>query len=233
MDNIFERVIVEPFQRFFDILIQFLPNLFSAILIIAVGLAVAWAARHVFVRICRFLRVDEFAERAGVDKIFSKGGIHGKASDVIGRVVGWVVIFAFMMIALSSLNVLAIDRLFERFFLYLPNVFVAAFILVFGFMLGNFFGRAALITAVNAGLLTAGLIGKLVRFSIYVFSVSIALEQLGIGKETVVIAFALIVGGIVLALSLAFGLGGRDLAREYLEKRIRGSGEKGDDISHL
>jgi hypothetical protein len=62
-----------------------------------------------------------------------------------------------------------------------------------------------------------------------------ALEQLGIGRETIVIAFAIIFGGIVLAFALAFGLGGRDAAKEYLEKKIkgdRGEDEK-DEISHL
>lgn len=59
-----------------------------------------------------------------------------------------------------------------------------------------------------------------------------ALEQLGIGRETIIISFSIIFGGIVLALAIAFGLGGRDIAKEYIEKKIKGD-EKKDEISHL
>jgi hypothetical protein len=63
-------------------------------------------------------------------------------------------------------------------------------------------------------------------------SVTMALEQLGIGRETVLIAFSVIFGGIVLALAIAFGYGGREIAKEVIEKKIRGE-EKNDEISHL
>ncbi len=232
MENFFERVIVEPMERFFDILIQFLPNIFSAILILIIGFIVARTARLVLAKILRWLKADEFAGRTGMDKVLSRSGIKGNASDVIGRFIGWIVMVGFVMIALSSMNMLAIDSLFERFFLYLPNVFVAVFILIFGVLIGNFAGRAALIAAVNAGLKTSGLIGKFAKFTVYIFAISIALEQLAIGKETVVIAFSLLMGGVVLAFAIAFGLGGRDLAKEYLEKKIK-EDEEGDDIQHL
>ncbi len=116
--------------------------------------------------------------------------------------------------------------------LELPNVFVAALILLFGYLLGNFFGRAALIASVNAGIRFSGLIGKFVKFTVFILSATMALEQLGIGRETVIIAFAIIFGGIVLALAIAFGLGGRDIAKAYLEKKMKGE-EKKDEISHL
>jgi hypothetical protein len=63
-------------------------------------------------------------------------------------------------------------------------------------------------------------------------ALTMALEQLGIGKETIVIAFAVMFGGAVLALALAFGLGGKDIAKEYIEKKIKGE-EKKDNIEHL
>lgn len=103
---------------------------------------------------------------------------------------------------------------------------------LFGYLLSNFLSRDALIAAVNAGLKLSGLIGRFVELIIFLLAVTMALEQLDIGRGTIVIAFAIIFGGIVLALAIAFGLGGRDIAKEYLEKKIRGE-EKKDDISHL
>jgi hypothetical protein len=76
------------------------------------------------------------------------------------------------------------------------------------------------------------MIGKLVRLTVFLLSVTMSLEQLGIGSGTSIIAFAIVFGGAVLALSIAFGLGGRDIAKEYLEKKIRGE-EKEDEITHV
>jgi hypothetical protein len=78
----------------------------------------------------------------------------------------------------------------------------------------------------------SGMIGELVRLTVFLLSITMSLEQLGIGSETIIIAFAIIFGGAVMALSIAFGLGGRDIAKEYLEKKLRGE-EKEDEISHL
>jgi hypothetical protein len=130
------------------------------------------------------------------------------------------------------LNIPAIEGILERFILYLPNIFVAVLILFLGYFLGNFVGRASLIAAVNAGFKLSGLIGKFVKLTIFLLTTTMALEQLGIGKETIVIAFAILFGGVILALAIAFGLGGRDIAKEYLEKKLKGE-EKKDDISHL
>jgi hypothetical protein len=232
MKNIVERLITQPMQEFIDKVIQFLPNLFSSIFLLIIGLIVAWIMKSILGRLFRFFRLDEFSERSGISKVIAKGGIRESFSNLLARFVGWVIVLAFVIIALNALNVLAIERLFETFFLYLPNVFVALLIIIFGALLGNFFGRAALIASVNAGLKVSGLLGRAVKLAIFLFSLSIALEQLGIGKDTVIISFAIIFGGIVFALSLAFGLGGKDIAKDYLEKRIRGEDEK-DEISHL
>ena len=89
-----------------------------------------------------------------------------------------------------------------------------------------------MIAAVNAGVTFSNLIGKFIKYLILILSATMALEQLGIGKGTIVIAFAIIVGGIVLALAISFGLGGRDLAKDYLEKKIKCE-EKKDEINHL
>lgn len=120
----------------------------------------------------------------------------------------------------------------ERLLLYLPNMVVSAVILFFGYVLGSFLGRTSLIAAVNAGIGISGLIGKLVRITVFMLSAAMALEQLGIGRGTVVVAFAIVLGGIVLALAIAFGLGGRDLARDYLENKLFKKEEK-DSIEHL
>ncbi len=232
MGDFLQRIAIEPFKRFFDKVIQFLPNFLTSTLILIVGIVLGMALKGIFLRFFRAVGLDRVSERSGVIELLRKGNIRDSVSVLLSKVIGWVTVFIFAIISMRELKIPTVERLFESFLLYLPNVFVAALILLFGYLLGNFFGRAALIASVNAGIRFSGLIGKFVKFTVFILSATMALEQLGIGRETVIIAFAIIFGGIVLALAIAFGLGGRDIAKAYLEKKMKGE-EKKDEISHL
>ena len=232
MNNFLQRVIIEPFERFFEKVLQFLPDFLSAILIFALGIDLGFILRAIFLRLFRTIKLDKFSERSGVIELLRKGGIKDSVSVLLAKVIGWITIVIFAIISMRELEIPTVERLFESFLLYLPNVFVAALILLFGYLLGNFFGRAALIASVNAGIKFSGLIGRFVKFTVFILSGTMALEQLGIGRGTIIIAFAIIFGGIVLALAIAFGLGGKDIAMEYLKKKLL-KGEEKDDIEHL
>lgn len=230
--NILQRVIIEPFERFLEIVLQFLPNLFTSVLILMVGIVAGVLLKGFFARLFKAIGLDRLSERSGATDLLRKGGIKETASVLLARVIGWFTFAMFAIISMRALEIPTVERLFESFLLYLPSIFVAALILLFGYLLSNFFGRAALIASVNAGIKISGLIGKFVKFTVFILAATMALEQLGIGRETIIIAFAIVFGGIVLALSIAFGLGGRDMAKEYLEKKVKGE-EKKDEISHL
>ena len=232
MNNFLQRVIIEPFERFFEKVLQFLPDFLSAILIFTLGIVLGFILRAVSLRLFRTIKLDKFSERLGVIELLRKGGIKDSVSVLLAKVIGWITIVIFAVISMRELEIPTVERLFESFLLYLPNVFVAALILLFGYLLGNFFGRAALIASVNAGIKISGLIGRFVKFTVFILSGTMALEQLGIARGTIIISFAIIFGGIVLALAIAFGLGGRDIAKEYLEKKVKGE-EKKDEINHL
>ena len=230
--NTIERIVIEPFERLLEKILQFLPNFLAALLILIVGTVIAGILKSLFARIFHALKIDAHLERIGLSQALTKGGIKEPVSVLFSKAVGWITLFVFMIISLRTLDMPAVEQLLERLFLYLPNIFVAAFILFFGYMLSNFLGRTALIASVNAGIKVSGMIGELVRITVFLLSVTMSLEQLGIGSGTIIIAFAIVFGGIVLALSIAFGLGGRDIAKEYLEKKIRGE-EKEDEINHV
>ncbi len=232
MHNFLERVVIEPFDTFLERFQQFLPNLLSFILVLFAGIVLGFVLKTIFLRFFRAIKLDKFSERSGMVEMLKKGGVEESISHILARLISWLTIISFFILSLRSLNVPVLERILERFILYLPNVFVATVILFFGYMLSNFLGRTALITAVNAGLNLAGLLGRFVKLTIFLLAGTMALEQLGIGRETIIISFAIIFGGLVLALALAFGLGGKDIAKEYLEKKIKGD-EKKDEISHL
>ncbi|OGW53762.1 MAG: hypothetical protein A2Y81_12590 [Nitrospirae bacterium RBG_13_43_8] len=232
MNNLLQKIIIEPFDKFLDKLLQFLPNILSSVLILISGIILGLILKALFQRVFHAIKLDKFSERSGVVEMLQKGGVKEPLSFILSKLISWIIIISFLFLSLQSLNIPTIERVLERFILYLPNVFIATVILLFGYLLGNFLGRAALIAAVNAGWKVSGLIGRLVKLTVFLLSVTMALEQLGIGRGTIVIAFAIIFGGVVLALAIAFGLGGRDIAKEYLQKKIKGE-EKKDEISHL
>jgi hypothetical protein len=230
--NIFQRVIIEPFESFFEKVLHFLPNFLTSLLILLVGIILGKILKVVFLKLFQAISLDKFADRYGVIELMKKGGIKDSVSILLSKLIGGIVIFMFAIISMRALEITTVELLFEKFLLYLPNIFVAAVILLFGYLFGNFFGRAALIASVNAGVKVSGFIGRFVKFTVFMLSVTMALEQLGIGRETVLIAFSVIFGGIVLALAIAFGYGGREIAKEVIEKKLRGE-EKNDEISHL
>ena len=232
MDNFFQRVIIDPLKSLLEKLLDFLPNFFSFILILVSGLVVGVILRTVLLRFFRVIGLDKFSERSGIVAVLQKGGIREPISLVLAKLISWIVIVGFTIFALNALKVPAIGQVLEEFILYLPNVFVGLIILFFGYLLSNFLGRAVLIAGVNAGIRISGVIAKLTKLTVFVLAVTMALEQLGIGQGTIVIAFAIIFGGVVLALAIAFGLGGRDIAHDYLERKLKGEEEK-DEISHL
>jgi len=230
--DLLDRFINEPFQHFIERLLAFLPHLFMAVVILLIGFVAGWLTKVVLRRILVLLRMDTYAERGGLSSLLTKGGLREPLSRLLSRIAGGLVVFSFFLIALSNLNVKVLDHLIERVFDYLPNVFVASIIVVLGYMLGNFFGRAALIASVNAGMQLSRLVGRSVRILIFTLAVLIALEHLGIGKETVLLTFTILFSGVVLALAIAFGFGGRGLARKYLEKRLKDQPTV-DDLQHL
>jgi small-conductance mechanosensitive channel len=235
VNNILQRVVIEPLEGFFDKILHFLPNLLAAIVIFLVGVVLALICKTVFSRLFKAVGVDRFFQRYGTAELMKRGGLREPVSVLFAKFLAWVIVVIFAVIAMRTLEVITIGQLLESFLLYLPSVFAALLVLLFGYLLSNFLGRAALIASVNAGIKLSGIIGKFVKFLVFTLAITMALEQLGIGRETVVLTFAIVLTGVVFALSLAFGLGGKDLAREYLERKIRGKGEgeARDEINHL
>jgi Mechanosensitive ion channel, conserved TM helix len=234
MTDFFDKVVTQPLRDVFQKLVAFLPNLLTGIIVFAIGLVVALLVKILVVRIVRLLKLEAAFTRSGLTDALQRMAVKDTPDKLIGRMFFWLVTVLFFVLALSAMKVPVIDQLLERFLLYLPNVLVALIIMTLGYFLGNFLGRAVLIASVNAGVRLSGLLSKGVKTVIMLFAFAMALEQLGIGRSTVIAAFTIVFGGAVLALALAFGLGGQDLARRLLEKRLKKDGDGGrDDLKHL
>jgi hypothetical protein len=157
------------------------------------------------------------------------------STELLSRFVFWVAWIGFILIGVSVLGIVGLQEHVARFFGFLPRLFAALFVFFFGLLGASFFSRAALLAAVNADLPSPRLIASTIRTIIIVFAVSMGFEELGIGEHTTLVAFAIVFGALMLGLALAFGLGGRDLARHFLERRFvhERREEKEDELSPL
>jgi hypothetical protein len=114
-------------------------------------------------------------------------------------------------------------------------LFVALFIIFFGFLTASFFSRATLLAAVNANLPSPRLLSVSIRTLIIAFVLSMVFEELGLAEQTMLLAFGIAFGAVMLGLAIAFGMGGKDLAHQFLERRfVRGKKrEKEEEPSPL
>jgi len=230
--NILHRLLFEPLERSYESFLKLLPGFFSSIMLIVCGILLGFVFKHLILRLLRVARIDKLAQKLGTTEALARAGIHGTPSHMLSKLVQWIVILIFLIISMQNLKMPTVEHLMEQFLLYLPNVFVAAFILIVGYLLGNFFARATLIALVNAGISDSRLAARFVRFVVFTLTGTMALEQLGIGRDTVIVAFAITFGGVVLAFAIAFGFAGRSTARKYLERRTREDKDR-DNINHL
>jgi hypothetical protein len=234
MKNLVNKAVIEPLRDALRRLEAFLPNLLTGIIVFAAGLLVAWLVKRLVVRLFKLFKLDGVFARAGLTEALQKMAVKDTPAKLVGRMFFWLVAIIFSILSLSVMKVPLIDELLGKFLLYLPSVFAALIILALGWFLGNFLGRAALIASVNAGVMVSGLLSKGVKAVVLLFAFVMAFDELGIGRNTVIAGFTIVFGGAVLALALAFGLGGRGLARKYLEKRFGKPGEaEKDDLKHL
>jgi hypothetical protein len=234
MMNILQKIVFEPFQKSLENIMAFLPNLLTSLFLLIAGIIIALVVKIISTKFLKAVGLDGFAARFGLADLLKKGGIRDPLSVLLSKFIGGIIVLVFAILSMRALEVLVVEKLLEKFLLYLPNILVALLIILSGYLLGNFFGRTALIAAVNAGMRLSRLVGAFVKYTIVILSATMALEHVGTGKETVEIAFAIVFGGVVFAFALAFGLGGRDMAKEYLAKKIRGEKDQEQDgIDHL
>ena len=210
-----------------------LPKLLALLTFLVLGAAAGWLVKMLLMRLLSALRFDAFCERMGLVPALTRAGVAHPASYLLGRLSFWVVFLVFTLMGIDALGLQATANLMSLLLGFLPHVLASAFLLLFGLLAANFMAEAALIAAVNAQIQDARTIANLVRWGILLFTAAMVLTQLGIAKEIVIAAFCIIFGGIVLAVAIAVGLGGRHIARERLERRFRGKKAEEDELTHI
>jgi len=211
----FSQVVQSSLYDLYFQAMAILPDLLGAILIVLIGLIVAPIFGGIVKKLIDVTKVDAFAEKMGLFDALK--GYFTKPSIAVffGKLVKWFFIIAFMMAGAEVLGWTQITEFLNQVVLYIPNVLIAAVILVIGILTGQFVEEITVrgIKGSSAPVNHPEALGKVSKYALVVFSALAALIQLGIAKSLIEILFA----GIVFAMALAFGLGGREKASKLLD----------------
>ncbi|MHC4572857.1 MAG: mechanosensitive ion channel family protein [Planctomycetota bacterium] len=222
-----ESVLVTPVREMLTKIISYLPTLLGALIILTVGWAIAKALRRTVNSVLKATHFDELAEKAGISEILKKGGFQTSAIGMLSSLVYWLVIIMVLVMVVNALGLPQASNVLETLFAYIPNVIAALFVLVVGMFLANFVSGIVRTAAGNASLPKPEMFAAASRWAIIIFAGTISLKELGIATLLVTTTFNIVLGGVCLALALAFGLGGKDAAARYLEEwRRKRTGEK-------
>ena len=211
-------VVIEPVRAFLVQIGAYLPRLAVAIVVLIVGWLIAKAIRFAAVKALRALNFHVLTERAGIDGFLQQGGTERDNTALFGAVIYWVVVLIALIVAFNGLGLTQVTDLLTRVLLFLPKLLVGLLVLIFGSYFGRFVGNAVQTYLRNIGISDAELLGRVAQYAIVVFVVLIAVDHLDIGGDLVQQTFLILLGGVVLALALAFGLGGRDWAAGLLAR---------------
>jgi hypothetical protein len=210
-------IYLEPARAFLVQIGSFLPRLLIALVVVIGGWLLAKVARFAFTKALRAINFNVLTERAGLDGFLRQGGMAGDTTSIFGLLLYWLVVLTAVLIAFNGLGLTYITDLLGRVVWFVPNVFVALLVLAFGSYFARFVGDTVVTYCRNIKLQDAALLGKLAQYAIMVFVVIIALDQIKVGGDIVRQSFLVILTGIVFALALAFGLGGRDWAADRIQ----------------
>ena len=211
-------ILIEPVRAFLAQVGTFVPRLAMALLVVAAGWLLARMVRFTVIRGLRAINFNVLTERAGTDDFLKQGGIQSDTTDIFGALVFLLVVLAALVIAFNGLGLAYITDLLGKLVQLVPRLIIALLIVVFGAYFAQFVGNSAATYFRMSGAQDADLLGRLAQYAILAVVVLVALEEADVGGAIVRHSFLIMLAGIVLALALAFGLGGQRWAAELLER---------------
>ncbi len=230
MQSLVERTLIEPAHRLAGQLRLVGPVILTVLVILLVGAVVAWLARRVVYWLLVVLRFDRLAAQSGMASVIERARIFRSPADFGARLVEGTLWLLILLLALSAMGTQLTQQIVARFVNYVPALITAALVLLLGSVVSKFLARSALLAAVNAQWSGARLLAGAVRVLVMSLAVVVALEELRIGRTALLVSFAILFAGIVIAGAIAFGLAVRDVAREWLQGKMRSRADKDEEV---
>ena len=227
-----ERILRQASAQITDHVANFLPGMLVSLILILATFVVALLTRMLLVRALRGLDFDRWAEQSGLAALVGWPASTGP-SQTVARVVYWTILILGLLVSLTTLNATMPSRLALSVFEYVPHLLAALMVLLVGAVAARFLARSALIGAVNMQIQSARLLSLAVKWLVLLVAVAMALDHLGIGRTVLLLAFAILFGGIVFAAALAVGLGARDVVSQTIERQLREPPPVDDKVNHV
>jgi small-conductance mechanosensitive channel len=209
-------------------IVAFLPHLLAAIVILLVGWILAKLLEKATDALLERLKFDAALERGGVRAAIQRTGTKLDPSSLVAKLVFWTVMLVAILMAANALGLTAVASMFDRIVTFIPNVIVAVLIVVLGMLIGEFVKD--LIAASMGGIGGGMAMSRVAKIAIVTLAIFMALDQLQIAENIVTTAFTLLLGAFALAAGLAFGLGNRELAGEYMRRWVEKGADKAREI---
>jgi len=228
-DNLFTvwgNAVLNPLQDIWGRFLVFLPSLVGAVIILLIGWIVAVGLDRLVTQILQQLRIDTALNGVGTKTLFQKSGLDLDFSDFIGALVRWTVLLIAFLAAADVLGLSKVTDFLNQILVYVPNVFVAIAILLIGVLAAHFFAGVVRGTIGAARMKYAQFLGSMTKWTIYIFTILVALNQLGIAASIIDRLITAIFFMIALAGGLAFGLGGQKAAADTLDDLRKDVGHK-------
>jgi small-conductance mechanosensitive channel len=203
---------VESLQNALDTLLEYIPQLIGAILILIVGYVVAKILQAVVARVLQSIGFDRWMERGGIKQFFDRAQTRQTPATVLGKLVFWFVFIIAIVMATDALGIRQVSAVLSQLIAYIPNVIAAVLILILAALLANF------LAGIVRGATGSDLLANVARYAIIVYAVFAAITQLGIAVQLTAPTFLIILGAAALAAAIAFGFGAQGVARDIVEK---------------
>ncbi len=214
----FPEVMSQSVNFVWSSLAVYIPRLFLAIVLFIVFLMIGATLGGLVARFVAMLKIEGLLEKTGVEGIVRRFGLNLHVGNFIGWLVKWFFIITGLLVAANLLNLAQVSDFLTQVLYYIPNVAVAVVILGAGTLVADFLGVATSSSISASGLRSGPFVAKVVKWAVFIFAFITALDQLGVAQTFVNTMYIGLVGMIALAGGLAFGLGGKEHAAEFLSK---------------
>ena len=217
--NIWTVILAGSFQKVLDGVLGVVPNLVVAIIVLILGWIIGAALSKIVEQIFKAIKLDKLLAASGLEDLVAKAGIKLNSGKFLGELVKWFVIVVFLVTAFDVLGLSQVNAFLVGVVAgYIPNVIAAVLILLVAVVIAEVLRKAVVVSAKAADIVSYNFLGSVTKWSIWIFAVLAALFQLGIGATFIQTLFTGVIVAMAIAVGLSFGLGGKDAAKDYIEK---------------
>jgi hypothetical protein len=221
MIEFFRDMFVDLYENFTEVFL----NILVMVIVMIGGFIISWVIKKLLARLLTLFRFDKWAGDVGIVNFLEKGGVKSTPSVILSKIVYWIFIVAFLSFGLNFIGISQFTEYAAKISTTLPYIVVSLVIVIIGIIFSNFISRVIYMTCENANIRYGDIFAKGVRIFLIIITFGIVFEYIGVGNTIITISFLIIFGGIIMALSLALGIGLSNVVGDLIKERVK-RGEK-------